>query len=108
LTFNAPRMHAALSSGMMATDLADYLVDKGIPFRDAHGVVGSLVRVSEAQQTELNLLPLKAFTTAHPAFGQDVFEWLSARGSVARRNVTGGTGPDAVRAQLDAARASLQ
>lgn len=107
ITFNAGRMHAALSSSMMATDLADYLVDKGITFREAHGVVGSLVRASETSGTELNLMPFKTFAGAHTAFGHDVFDWLSAAGSVERRDVAGGTGPNAVQAQIEAARAAI-
>ena len=107
VTFNAPRMQAALSSTMMATDLADYLVNKGISFREAHGVVGSLVRESETSKTELNMLPFKNFSAAHAAFDQDVFDWLSASSSVERRNVPGGTGPDAIGAQLTAARAAI-
>jgi argininosuccinate lyase len=107
ITFNADRMRAALSSTMMATDLADYLVNKGITFREAHGVVGSLVRQSETSGTELNLFPFKIFAAAHPSFDQDVFDWLSPSGSVARRDVAGGTGPKAVRAQLEAAKAAI-
>jgi argininosuccinate lyase len=107
ITFNAERMRAALSSTMMATDLADYLVNKGITFREAHGVVGSLVRQSETSGTELHLLPFKTFSEAHKAFQPDVFDWLSANSSVARRDVTGGTGPNAVQAQLEAARTAI-
>jgi argininosuccinate lyase len=107
LTFNADRMRAALSASMMATDLADYLVQKGVSFREAHGVVGSLVRESETNGVELTLLPYKSFAAAHPAFGQDVFEWLSPDASAARRDVTGGTGPGAVAEQLAAAQRAL-
>lgn len=108
LTFNAERMRAALSSTMMATDLADYLVSKGVTFREAHGVVGSLVRESEMTATDLHVLPFKSFQAAHAAFANDVFDWLTASGSVARREVPGGTGPEAVRAQMAAAHAALQ
>ena len=107
ITFDAGRMRGAISSSMMATDLADYLVDKGITFREAHGVVGTLVRESETSGTELHLLPFGAFTAAHAAFQPDVFDWLSASGSVGRRNVAGGTGPLAVEEQLVAARETL-
>jgi argininosuccinate lyase len=107
ITFNTDRMRAALSSTMMATDLADYLVNKGITFREAHGVVGSLVRQSEESNTELNMFPFKTFTSAHAAFDHDVFDWLSAPASVGRRNVTGGTGPAAVEEQILAAKATL-
>jgi argininosuccinate lyase len=107
LRFNAQRMRAALSSSMMATDLADYLVAKGTSFREAHGVVGSLIRASETDGIELDRMPFATFAAAHPSFGQDVFDWLSPDASVARRNVPGGTGPDAVDDQITAAHAAL-
>jgi argininosuccinate lyase len=107
LTFDTARMRRALASTMMATDLADYLVGKGATFRDAHATVGRLVREGEESGVELHLLPLSSFTAAHPLFAADVFDALSARRSVERRDVEGGTGPHAVRAQLDAARAAL-
>jgi argininosuccinate lyase len=107
LTFDTARMRQALAATMMATDLADYLVGKGTTFREAHASVGRLVRESEAAGLELHLLPLSSFTAAHPLFGPDVFDALSARSSVERREVDGGTGPAAVRAQLEAARAAL-
>jgi len=107
LKFNAPRMRAALSSSMMATDLADYLVAKGISFREAHGVVGTLIRTSETTGIELDRMPFETFAAAHPSFDRDVFGWLSPDASVARRNVSGGTGPDAVDDQIAAARAAV-
>jgi len=107
LSFNTDRMAAALSSTMMATDLADYLVGKGVTFREAHGSVGQLVRQAEESGVELDALPLSTFSASHAAFGSDVLDALSARASVARREVDGGTGPRAVRAQLEAAIASL-
>jgi len=107
ITFNTDRMRAALSSSMMATDLADYLVNKGVTFRDAHGVVGSLVRQSEESNVELNMFPFKTFTAAHTAFEHDVFDWLSAPASVARREVPGATGSAAVAEQIRQAKATL-
>jgi argininosuccinate lyase len=107
LTFNDARMAAAVSSTMMATDLADYLVRKGTTFREAHAIVGQLVRKAEETGVDLHALPMTTFEAAHPSFGSDVHEALSARASVARREVEGGTGPRAVRAQLEAAVASL-
>ena len=107
LTFDTSRMAAAVSSSMMATDLADYLVGKGISFREAHASVGQLVRQAEETGVELDALPMSAFSASHSAFGNDVRDALSARASVERREVEGGTGPRAVRAQLDAAIASL-
>jgi argininosuccinate lyase len=100
-------MRAALSSSMMATDLADYLVSKGTTFREAHGVVGTLVRNSENSGVELNHMPFTTFAAAHSSFDHDVFDWLSPDASVARRNVAGGTGPQAVDDQISVARAAL-
>ena len=108
LKFIPDRMRAAVSSLMMATDLADYLVAKGVSFRDAHGSVGKLVRESLETDTDLHALPYSSFTDAHAQFAEDVFDALSPVASVARREVPGGTGPAAVRAQLEAARASLR
>ncbi|HEV8496102.1 MAG TPA: argininosuccinate lyase [Gemmatimonadaceae bacterium] len=101
--FDTARMRSALSSTMMATDLADYLVRKGATFREAHGAVGRLIRQCEDGRLDLHTLPLAAFTGAHPLFEQDVFDALSALRSVEQREVEGGTGPSAVRAQLEAA-----
>jgi argininosuccinate lyase len=106
--FQQERMRAAVSSSMMATDLADYLVRRGATFREAHAAVGSLIRRIEAEQCELDELPLAAFAHAHPLFEQDVFDALGAAHSLGQREVEGGTGPRAVRAQLEAARAALR
>ena len=103
LTFDTARMAAAISSTMMATDLADYLVGKGITFREAHAVVGAMVRKAEELGVELHALPMATFEAAHTAFGSDVRDALGAQASVDRREVEGGTGPRAVRAQLEAA-----
>jgi argininosuccinate lyase len=107
-SFNIRRMRAAVSSGMMATDLADYLVGKGVSFRDAHSALGTLIRESEREGCDLDGLPMSSFKSAHPSFGDDVLDWLEPTKSVARREVPGGTGPVAVRAQLGAARESLR
>jgi argininosuccinate lyase len=105
--FDTQRMRAALSSTMMATDLADYLVRKGATFREAHGAVGHLIRQCEEGNLDLHTLPLAAFSAAHPLFEHDVFDALSALQSVEQRDVEGGTGPSAVRAQLEAAQRAL-
>jgi argininosuccinate lyase len=105
--FRTDRMNESLSSTMMATDLADYLVAKGVTFRDAHAAVGRLVREAESQGVELSALPLKTFVQSHAAFGADLFDALSAEASVNRREVEGATGPNAVSNQLEAAVATL-
>ena len=106
--FNAMRMRAALSSSMMATDLADYLVEKGATFREAHGAIGALIRESERDGCDLDGLPLASFKAAHPLFGDDALDWLEPSRSVARRDVPGGTGASAVKAQLRSAREALR
>ena len=107
IRFNAKRMRSAISSTMMATDLADYLVEKGASFRAAHAAVGALIRESESEGCELDALSMKSFTAAHELFGEDVLDWLEPARSVARRDVPGGTGPHAVAAQLRSAREAL-
>lgn len=107
LRFDSWKMRAALSSGLMATDLADYLVTKGVAFRDAHAAVGALVRESEETGCELSALPSSSFAAAHPMFGPDAIEWLEAGKSVSRRDIPGGTGAKSVAAQIAAAREIL-
>ena len=107
LRFERARMSAALSSALMATDLADYLVTKGISFRDAHAAVGALVRESEEKGCELSALPFSSFTAAHAMFGADAADWLSPEKSIARRGIAGGTGAKAVSEQISAARAAV-
>lgn len=107
LRFDRARMRAAVSSAMMATDLADYLVKKGATFREAHGAVGSLVRQAEQAGIEMTELPTEAFAQAHVLFGADARDALGAEASLAARNIAGGTGPEAVRAQLAQAAAAL-
>ncbi len=108
LRFDTARMAGALSAGMMATDLADHLVRQGATFREAHGAVGRLVREAEEQGVELDGLSPDRFAAAHPLFGEDAAQYLLAESSVALRNVEGGTGPHAVRTQLEAAKAALR
>ena len=107
LTFDESRMRLALSSTMMATDLADYLVKKGSSFRQAHEAVGTLIQEAERRNCELGDLELGSFTAANPLFGADVYESLNPANSVANRDIPGGTGPEAVKAQLSDARAAL-
>jgi len=107
LTFDESRMRLALSSTMMATDLADYLVKKGSSFRQAHEAVGTLIQEAERRSCELGDLEMDSFTAANPLFGADVYESLNPANSVADRDIPGGTGPEAVKAQLSDARAAL-
>ncbi len=107
LSFNTERMKAAVTSSMMATDLADYLVRKRVTFREAHGAVGRLVREAEEKGVEMTDLPFASFRAASAAFEEDVLNELRAETSLSHREVDGGTGPTAVRRQLEAAKAAL-
>jgi argininosuccinate lyase len=95
---------AALEGHATATDLADYLVRKGVPFRDAHEAVARAVRAAEAAGCDLAALPLKALKRFSFAIGADVFRSLTLEGSVASRNHIGGTAPAQVRAAIARAR----
>jgi len=108
ITVDAERMRAAANEGFAtATDLADYLVRKGLPFRDAHEVVAQAVRHAEAERRDLADLPLATLQRFSPVIGDDVFVVLALEGSVASRNHPGGTAPEQVRAAIRAARATL-
>ncbi|MBI4497501.1 MAG: argininosuccinate lyase, partial [Chloroflexi bacterium] len=100
-------LEAAAGSYTLATDLADYLVAKGLPFRDAHRVVGELVRYAIASGKTFPDLTLEEYRRFSPLFGDDVFA-ISVQSSVAARNVPGGTAPQQVAAALVAARHILE
>jgi argininosuccinate lyase len=105
LHLNAARMRAALSVDMLATDLADYLVHRGLPFREAHHIVGRAVAQAAEQGVTLVDLPLTTLQSLSPVFTGDVAAVFDFDESVRRRTAQGGTAPAAVRAQIEAARA---
>ena len=107
LKVNAAHMATARDDGLLATDLADYLVAKGVPFRESHHLVGQLVRRAETLSIPLSKLPLADMQAVHPAFGEDVYAVFDFRRSVESRDTVGGTAPDAVRAQITLARKLL-
>ena len=95
---------AALEGFATATDLADYLVRKGVAFRDAHGIVARAVREAEAVGCDLSGLPLAVLKRFSGAIGDDVYDCLSLEGSVAARDHPGGTAPRQVKAAVARAR----
>jgi len=108
IAVNAERMRAAASEGFAtATDLADYLVRKGLPFRDAHEAVAQAVRHAESEGRDLSELPLSVLQRFSPLIEEDVRAVLTLEGSVASRNHPGGTAPEQVRAAVRAAREGL-
>ncbi len=101
ITVNAQAMEqAALRGYATATDLADYLVNKGLPFRDAHEVVAHAVKTAIAQGVDLSELSLSALQAFDARIEADVFECLSLRGSLNARQTTGGTAPSQVLLQI--------
>jgi argininosuccinate lyase len=98
---------AALRGYATATDLADYLVKKGLPFRDAHETVAHAVKAAISHSVDMSELPLAVLKEFNPAIEKDVYEHLSLRGSLNARNVLGGTAPAQVRAQVARHRARL-
>ena len=101
LTVKPAAMEAAALKGYAtATDLADYLVKKGLAFRDAHEIVAHAVKAAMAQGLDLSALPLPELQKCDARIGADVFEVLSLRGSLNARDILGGTAPAQVRAQV--------
>jgi len=100
LTVCAERMRSAVDASMLATDLADYVVQRGVPFREAHHAAGRAVKRAEELGVKLTELPLTEWQAIHPAFGDDLFQVFDPERAIARRSAWGGTAPDAVREQL--------
>ncbi len=99
---------AALRGHATATDLADYLVNKGLPFRDAHEVVAHAVKLAIAKNLNLGDLPLDTLKTFSPTIEADVYPVLTLQGSLNARDGLGGTAPVQVRAQVARHRARLE
>ncbi|GAB4283020.1 MAG: argininosuccinate lyase [Coriobacteriia bacterium] len=108
MTIHEDAMRAAANGGFMAaTDLADHLAERGVPFRDAHEIVGRLVLACEREGRTLQSLTSDELRQASPAFGDDALEAVDIDAVVARRTSAGGTGHEAVSAQMAAAREAL-
>lgn len=98
---------AALRGYATATDLADYLVKKGLPFRDAHETVAHAVKAAVSHNCDLSELPLAVLKQFNPSIEKDVYDALSLRGSLNARNTLGGTAPAQVRTQVERHRKRL-
>src|SRR5467141_2820991 len=99
--FNADRLKTAASNpALLATEAADYLVHKGIPFRQAHDIVGRVLREAEKQNVAWTSLPLETLKKISPAFAADFAASLSLEAALASKKVPGGTAPDSVRAAI--------
>ena len=108
ITVNASAMDTAVKKGYAtATDLADYLVKKGLPFRDAHETVAHAVKAATSHNCDLSELPLNVLQGFHASIEKDVYDVLSLRGSLNARNTLGGTAPAQVKLQIARHRARL-
>ncbi|MCB0167848.1 MAG: argininosuccinate lyase [Anaerolineae bacterium] len=101
LKVNPGRIYDAMDSLMLATELADYLVDKGLPFREAHHLVGQIVQQAIAIDQPLYSFPLAAYKKFSDLFDRDVHERLTFNRAADRRDSLGGTSENAVKAQID-------
>ena len=108
ITIKPERMRAAIDSFMMATDLADYLVGKGIPFRETHAIAGKAVRAATEKRIGLDELSLEAYQTLSPAFEADVVQVFDPMTSVEKRNAIGGTSPQSVKKQIQEAKSKIK
>lgn len=104
---NLEKMAAAIDSFMMATDLADHLVAKGIPFRDTHELSGKAVKMALLKGIGLDELTLSDYLSIDPRFDEELYAWLDPRNSVGRRNSIGGTSSQAVQEQIEKAKVLL-
>ncbi len=107
--FNEKIMEESAGQGfLVATDLAEYLVTKGVPFRKAHELVGKVVLFAMEKGKELNQLELKELKGFSDSFDEDVLNWLDPKDSIKRRSITGGTAPDSVLQQIKQAKEELK
>ncbi len=109
LTFRRDRMRQASREGFLnATDMADYLVLKGMPFRQAHEVVGRIVRRCLAKRCRIDELPLRELRGVSPLFEKDVFDYIALEACVERRRAIGGTATATVKKAIEAAKGRLR
>jgi argininosuccinate lyase len=92
---------ASQDPALVATEVADYLVAQGVPFREAHEIVGKVLRAADQEGTSIREMPLEKLAAFSPAFGRDLSTVLTLESALARRGIAGGTAPGAVRAALE-------
>lgn len=107
LELNPDAMLKALDETMLATEIADYLVQKGVPFREAHHASGQIVLYAETHRCNLSAIPLQVYQSISPLFEADVFQLFNYQVAVSKRTASGGTSPTAVQQQLEQARLCL-
>jgi argininosuccinate lyase len=107
LVINPEKMKSSLSIEMLATDLAEYLVRKGVPFRETHHISGQAVKLAEDRQCSMDKLSLKDFKSLHSAFENDVKHVWDFERSIELRNSVGGTSRSSVKDQIVTLRSFL-
>lgn len=98
ITFHKTVMENSAKNGFTnATDAADYLVNHGVAFRDAHGIIGQLVLLCIEKNISLDELPLEEYKKISPVFEEDIYEAISMQTCVKQRNITGAPGQEAMK-----------
>ena len=100
ITVKAERMRNAIDPSMLATDLADYLVEKGVPFRTAHEITGKVVRAAGDENVGMEEMSLEAYQAISPVFEADVYQVFDPMKSIGKRNAIGGTSLQSVKKQI--------
>jgi len=100
ITVNAERMRNAIDLSMLATDLADYLVEKGVPFRTAHEITGKVVRAAGEKKVGMEEMSLEVYQAISPIFEADVYQVFDPMKSIGKRNAIGGTSLQSVKDQI--------
>jgi argininosuccinate lyase len=108
LTVHPERLAKAIDVNMMATDLADYLVERGVPFREAHRIIGELVKRVIKEGKALDTLPIGTYKAICPVFDETIYSVLNPQHSVSRRKSFGGTAPEAVIVQIECAKGAMR
>lgn len=108
LKINKEAMTSALTSDLLATELADYLTCQGMRFRKAHQTVGHIVKWTEEQSIALNEIPLSKLKEFSPYFDKQVYEWLDFKNAIRRHDLYGGTGTKSLEKQLVEAKTALK
>jgi argininosuccinate lyase len=101
ITVKAERMRNAIDSSMMATDLGDYLVEKGVPFRKAHEITGKVVRAAGEKKVGMEEMSLEVYQAISPVFEADVYHVFNPMKSIEKRNAIGGTSLQSVKKQIE-------
>lgn len=108
LTVNPENIAKSLTADMLATDLAEYLVRKGVPFRETHHISGSAVRMAEERNTTIDKLSVEDFKSLHPLYEEDVADVFNYESSVEKRCAIGGTAKSCVLEQIQTIKKALE